>query len=415
MKTISILAITMFFLRSFSAYGQMCGSYDYQQAEFNNNPSLKSSFNSIEQFINQRQQVAIMSRGEETVIKIPVVVHILYHTQDEKISDAQVQNQIDILNACFRRRNADSVNTPLRFKSVAADCGIEFQLATSDSRSRSTTGIIRKYTPIEKWKMDDKMKFSSSMGDDAWDPSSYLNIWICRLDKLAGYASFPGGEMNKDGLAIDFAALGTVGATSGYGMGKTAVHELGHWLGLKHLWGDEYCGDDGVADTPKQAGYTIGCPNNIRITCGNSPNGDMYMNYMDFTNDACTNMFTIGQKMRMKALFEPGGSRFSLLSSKGLTTPLIFEIPLQENDPKWLKPQLFPNPTSTTLTLDLTYDARWVGSTLQITNLTGLSMMQQKITSKVQQINVQNFPSGVYILAAKREDGLSIKLQFVKL
>src|SRR6185436_7443681 len=122
------------------------------------------------------------------------------------------------------------------------------------------------------------------------------------------------------------------------------------WLSLKHLWGDTYCGDDGVGDTPKQAGYNIECPGVINITCGNGPYGDMYMNYMDLTNDACMNLFTQGQKARMRTLFDQGGPRSSLLVSKGLNPPLTSEIELPEEDPKWLHPQLYPNPATTQLT-----------------------------------------------------------------
>jgi hypothetical protein len=355
------------------------------------------------------------SRIEGNVIKIPVVVHILYHSPSEKISDARVQSQIDVLNKCFRHLNADSVKTPAVFKSLAADCEIEFQLARSDSRSRSTTGIIRKYTPITKWTMDDQMKFSVNMGDDAWDAKSYLNIWVCNLDKLAGYASFPGSDAAKDGLVIDFDAFGAINSGSGYDLGKTAVHEVGHWLGLKHLWGDENCGDDGVNDTPKQASYTIGCPSTIRITCGNGPNGDMYMNYMDFTSDLCTNLFTSGQKARMRSLFAAGGPRNAILVSKGLNQPLIYEAPVPDSDPQWLHPQLYPNPANSFITLDLAYDARWIGKMIRIVNLQGQTVLQVQITGKILQIDLNKLQAGIYFLAAKREDGESMKMRFVKL
>ena len=108
----------------------------------------------------------------------------------------------------------------------------------------------------------------------------------------------PGDPSDKDGLVFSIAALG----------GRTAVHEIGHWLSLRHLWGDADCGDDGVADTPKQTTYTNGCPSGVRISCNNAPYGDMYMDYMDFTDDACIVMFTKGQKQKMRALFEPGGA-----------------------------------------------------------------------------------------------------------
>ncbi|MBK8951796.1 MAG: hypothetical protein IPM85_05195 [Chitinophagaceae bacterium] len=107
------------------------------------------------------------------------------------------------------------------------------------------------------------------------------------------------GDIQKDGIVISYNSFG-VNAAGVYGMGKTAVHEVGHWLGLRHIWGDAYCGDDGVDDTPRQASYTIGCPTDIRVTCGNAPYGDMYMNFMDVTNDGCLKMFTHGQKERMR-------------------------------------------------------------------------------------------------------------------
>jgi hypothetical protein len=397
---------------------ERCYTYSYQQEQLRNNAALAEKMNAIEAFTKQHISTSannITNRIEGNIIKIPVVVHVLYHTQSEKISDAQVQKQLDVLNSCFRHRNADSVKTPAYFKPLAADVEIEFQLARSDTRSRSTTGIIKKYTPITKWVMDDKMKFSGNMGDDAWDSKSYLNIWICNLDKLAGYSSLPGGDPAKDGLVIDFGALAAIHGGSGYDLGKTAVHEVGHWLGLKHLWGDENCGDDGVNDTPKQASYTGGCPSTIRITCNNGPHGDMYMNYMDFTNDECINLFTLGQKARMRAIFEPGGPRNTILSSKGLDQPLIFESPLPESDPQWLHPQLYPNPAISVFTLDLSYDPRWIGKVIQVMNLQGQTVMQVQITSKTQQVGINKLQAGVYFLAAKKDDGESIKLRFVKL
>jgi len=411
---LSVLCICMIY--SHVNAQKKCYSSDYRTNEIRLDPSLSEKFKNIEtateNFISQQGTVA--NRGEESVIRIPVVVHILYHTSAEKITDADVYYQIAALNNCFRRRSADTAQTPSYFKPLAADCNIEFQLAISDPKQRATTGIIRKYTPVARWDANDKMKFSSQAGDDAWDPSSYLNIWVCNLDMMAGYSTFPDAAKEKDGLVIAYNVFGSQGST-GYNMGKTAVHEIGHWLNLKHIWGDTYCGDDGVSDTPKQAGFNVDCPSGKLITCNNAPYGDMYMNYMDFTSDACMNLFTTGQKLRMRALFSNGGARSSILLSKGLNPPLIAEAPLPEADPQWYRPNLYPNPATAEMTLDLTYDARWMGKKISITNLQGQTLMSLVITNKEQKISIRDLTPGLYFLVAKKDDGESLKLKFIKL
>ncbi len=402
---LAIILLTGIFSINLNAQDR-CASHTYQQ-----NQVSRANIRSVEEFITRSVAESRITAG---VIKIPVVIHNLYHYPAEKITDQQVQNQLEILNACFRRRNADTVNTPAVFKSLAADIEIEFALARSDSRGRSTSGTIRKYTPIKLWSSDDKVKFNSEMGDDAWDSRSYLNIWVCNLDRLAGYASFPGGPAEKDGIVIDFDAFSSTDH-SGYTMGKTAVHETGHWLGLKHLWGDELCGDDLVDDTPRQASYTPGCPTKIRITCGNGPNGDMYMNYMDFTSDACLNMFTTGQKNRMRSLFNAGGPRAELLNSKGFNSPTIFESPVEQPDPKWLHVQLYPNPAQNEISLDLSYDSRWMGNMVRITNVMGQPVMNVQINAKLFRVNITSLKPGIYFISSQKADGEKMMLRFIKL
>jgi hypothetical protein len=404
----SLLLITSFWAQA----QDKCGSYTYQQ-EFNRtNPSIISSIEDAEKLTIQNR---LLGRLEGTVIKIPVVVHNIYHTPEEKITDAQVYSQIDALNKHFRRRNSDTANAPAYFRALAADCEIEFQLATTAPGNKFTNGITRSYTPITKWTTDDKVKFTSEMGEDAWDSKNYLNIWVCNLDKLAGYASLPGSEINKDGIVISYKAFGTTGSVkSYYSQGKTAVHEVGHWLGLKHIWGDANCGDDGIDDTPKQASYTVGCPNSVRVTCGNSPYGDMYMNYMDITNDECVNMFTVGQKNKMRAQLT-SGVRSGLLTTNAFLLPQVQMIPVEANDPKWLEPKLYPNPATSNITLDLSYDSRWIGKNISITNLSGQIVENVSITSKIVTINISHYKAGMYFLAAKKDDGVSIKSKFIKL
>lgn len=404
-------------MATFSLWAQReCRSSEYEKLTIQNDPSIAASRQSVENFILQHHSStnSFLARGQQIMrIKIPVVVHILYHYPGENISDAVVSSQVSALNRDFKKLNADTSKIPSYFKSFAADCEFEFQLAKVDPRGRATTGIIHKYTPITKWTTDDKIKFSQEMGDDGWDASSYLNIWVGTMTKVIGYSSFPGWPANKDGVVISNSVFGITNSGP-YNQGRTAVHEVGHWLNLKHLWGDAPCGDDGVDDTPVQQTFTVGCPTGIRVSCGNAPNGDMYMDYMDFTNDDCLVMFTKGQMERMRVLFEPGGPRCSILSSKALGIPLIDEIPLPDTPPKWLHVQIFPNPANNKLTLDLSYDARWIGKDLLIVNITGQVQLRKTITSKIQEIDISMLKSGVYFISAEK-DGSKIRGKFVKL
>lgn len=404
---------TLLFIIFFAAHAQdKCGSFIYQQHSQQSNAALPTSMQDIQKL---PLPSTLLERLEGTVIKIPVVVHNVYHTPDEKLSDAQIFSQIEALNTYFRRRNKDTANAPLYFRNLAADCEIEFQLATTAPGNKFTNGITRTYTPITKWTPDDNVKFNNEMGKDAWDSKSYLNIWVCNLDKLAGYASYPGSDSSKDGIVISYKAFGTLGSVkANYAQGKTAVHEVGHWLGLKHIWGDANCGDDGIDDTPTQASYTVGCPNTVRVTCGNSPYGDMYMNYMDITNDECVNMFTKGQKNKMRAQLT-NGDRMGMLTTNAFLLPAVSFIPIENDDPKWLEPKLYPNPAFNNITLDLSYDPRWMGKKIFIYNLTGQTIDIVSISSKIVTININHYKSGMYFLAAKKEDGMSIKSRFVKL
>lgn len=394
-----------------------CSSYNYYVKEIASSTEFKIKQEAIENFTNRfltQPQNNSQARITSAVIKIPVVVHILYHSPSQKISDDIVRQQIRILNCDFRRKNADTSLTPLAFRNVAADCEIEFQLATSDPNRFSTNGIIKKYTPIEQWEANTKMKYTSEMGDDAWDTKSYLNIWVCNLPDLAGYSTTPGTNEKVDGVVIDFSAFGT-NTAPGYGMGRTAVHEIGHWLNLKHIWGDSNCGEDGVSDTPKQETFSIECPKGIHLSCNNGPNGDMYMNYMDLTDDECMNIFTLGQKARMRSLFATGGARESILNSTGLLPPLIVVQTVELPDPVWLFTKIYPNPAYDRLRINVEYDVRWVGKTITVNNLNGQTVMFIKISSAAMEVDISKLQPGVYFLTAKKQEGEFIRHKFIKM
>jgi hypothetical protein len=217
-----------------------CASYEYLQQQLQADPLLAQKMAALGSYSNSDIMLNGAGTPMPTVIKIPVVVHVLYNTPSQNISEAQIRSQLDVLNKDFRKLNADTINVPAVFKHLAADCQIEFELAKIDPSGRATTGITRKSTSILMYGLDDRIKFSKKGGADAWDTENYLNIWVGSLaGGLLGYASVLGCDKAVDGVAITPGAFGTTGAVGApYNKGRTATHEVGHWLGLRHIWGD---------------------------------------------------------------------------------------------------------------------------------------------------------------------------------
>ena len=260
----------------------------------------------------ESQPVEQRSNQANTVVTIPVVFHVVYANGTQNISDAQIMSQLQILNDDFRRLNSDADNT----WSQAADSEVEFCLATNDPQGNPTDGILRVSTTVSSFGTSDNVKFSSSGGSDAWPAGSYLNFWVCNVGGgILGYAQFPGGSAATDGVVCDYRYVGDIGtATAPFNLGRTATHEVGHWLNLYHIWGDGNCNqDDQVSDTPNSDAANFGCATGHQ-SCSST---DMVQNYMDYSDDACMNLFTSGQKTRMQALFAPGGFRASLATSEG--------------------------------------------------------------------------------------------------
>ena len=315
------LSIIILFLCSFSVISQTrsCGTMDYLEVLKFQDPMLEQVMqnnNSLQQRIDNHTE-----NFSSTILTIPVVVHVIYQNSSQNISNAQILSQINILNEDFRKNNSDATSIPSAFVGVAADSEIEFCLAVRDPNGNVTTGITRTSTTNSSFSGYTSMKYSSSGGQDAWNTSNYLNIWVCNLSSgLLGFATFPGGNSSTDGVVCDYAYFGNTGtATYPYHLGRTATHEVGHWLNLYHIWGDSYCGNDYVSDTPKHEESNYGCPSfpHASSCSGTGSNGEMFMNYMDYTNDACMYMFSTGQKNRMRATLT--GTRSSLLSSNGCT------------------------------------------------------------------------------------------------
>lgn len=301
-----------------------CGSMEYLQQQISADPDRGEFLQAIDQ--HAHEWAAAHGDEERAVVTIPVVFHVVYNTAAQNISDALINAQIAQLNADFARLNSDANQTPGLFQGVAANTEIQFCLAQRDPSGNPTTGIVRRQTTVTSFSSNDNVKYTSSGGSNAWPRDSYLNIWTANLSGgLLGYAQFPGGAAATDGVVVLFSSVGSLanpGTASPFHYGRTLTHEVGHWLNLRHIWGDATCGNDQVSDTPVHQTSNGGCPafpkNN---TCGGTTNTEMTMNYMDYTNDGCMNLFTLGQKNRMQALFGTGGSRVALLNSLGCVPP----------------------------------------------------------------------------------------------
>jgi hypothetical protein len=238
-------------------------------------------------------------------ITLPVAVHVVHGSDEQNISDAQVKSQITVLNRDYRAKNRDRNQVPEVWKSLVIDSNIDFALATKDPDGKATTGITRTATTVTSFGPDNSVKSTSTGGVEPWPTDRYLNIWVCNLgSNLLGYAQFPGGPPETDGVVILYSAFGSRGTVAPpFDKGRTATHEVGHFLGLRHIWGDrnDCTGTDFVVDTPPAEHANMGKPSFPHVTCNNGPSGDMFMNYMDYVDDDTMFMFTTGQVARMNA------------------------------------------------------------------------------------------------------------------
>ncbi|WP_396143325.1 zinc metalloprotease [Flavobacterium sp.] len=280
-----------------------CASDEVLKRQLQEDPEMALRMNKIEEFTENFTKNNPNYRLVNGKIEIPVVVNVLYRTTAENISLAQIQSQIDVLNKDFNATNSDYGQVPALFSGVKANVGISFVLDQ----------VIRKSTTKTSWGTADAMKKTNRGGLAPTSPTTKMNLWVCTIGGgILGYAQFPGGSSATDGVVIDSKYLGTTGtATAPFNLGRTGTHEVGHWMNLRHIWGDATCGSDLVADTPTHNTANYGVPTYPHLsTCSGTP-VEMTMNYMDYTDDRGMYMFSLGQKARMDAVFAVGGSRAS--------------------------------------------------------------------------------------------------------
>ncbi|MFH6958799.1 zinc metalloprotease [Flavobacterium aquidurense] len=275
-----------------------CASQQVLDDQLRADPTLAIRMNEIEVFTNKSILTNRLVNGK---IEIPVVVNVLYRTAAQNISDAQIQSQIDVLNKDFNALNSDYNSVPALFSGVKANVGITFVLDQ----------IIRKSTTKTSWGTNDAMKKVAQGGLAPTSPATKLNLWACAIGGgILGYAQFPGGAAATDGVVIDSKYFGLSGAANApFNLGRTGTHEVGHWMNLRHIWGDANCGSDLVSDTPTHNEENYGVPAYPHYsTCTGTP-VEMTMNYMDYVDDNAMYMFSQGQKNRMAAIFVTGGPR----------------------------------------------------------------------------------------------------------
>jgi len=312
------------------APGRSCYAHDKLQEQLQQDPALQQRMDNMENVTQRYLQTAGQARNQTR--SIPVYVHVIYRTNQENISAAQIQSQLDQLNADFAATNAD-YNPPSDFSSVASgNTGIQFTLA----------GVTRKQSSKTSWGTNDAMKLTSQGGVAPVTPATHLNMWVCNIGGgILGYAQFPGGSASTDGVVMSPQYFGSTNYGSGFYLsspfdkGRTTTHEVGHYLNLRHIWGDGGCNvDDLVDDTPVAGRSNAGCPSSTTNTCSGGQR-DMFMNYMDYVDDACMFMFSAGQDARMWACLNTsrtqlgtsggGGGGGSTCSTNEVTLNLDFD------------------------------------------------------------------------------------------
>ncbi len=358
-KVASLSKVIFFFIAVLSSgvsFAQRnCGTVEYNKIIYNQSPEKIDQF---EQWINRKIEENHLQTDapfavfalKETLVTIPVVVHVIHSGEPigagTNISDTQILSQIEVLNEDFRRLNADTSLTQNIFKPVAADVEVEFILAKQDPEGLPTTGIVRVKGSETSWNFNND---ATLKGESYWPAEDYLNIWVAPLSfNLLGFASFPianlegleDQETNRllDGVVIGFDYFGSIekypdaNLDPVFNLGRTTTHEIGHFLGLRHISGDGGCSmDDFVTDTPNQNDQNEGCPATVPGVCA-SVDFEMFQNYMDYTDDACMNIFSLGQKERIRIVVENSPRRASLTTSHALQDPVIsvFDLGIKE-------------------------------------------------------------------------------------
>lgn len=411
---------------------RLCGDALYKEQLSQQYPGFKQSYEKTLQQISDQVERNKTSRGTSTQYTVNVVVHVVWKDSAENLDDSIILSQIQVLNEDYNRLNADTFKLRHSFKPIAGNANIHFNLFQ----------IIRKHTDT-LFKVDlfsggisNKMKYDSLGGSSAIDPVHYLNIWVCKiqplmignvvLGQILGFAYPPNNLSNwpsnsgapnagEDGVVIDYRAFGrnnpnilTIGTQTITVKGRTPVHEVGHYLGLRHIWGDgatfgsNNCqGNDGIQDTPNADNQSNFDCDTTKNTCVDTNLGwttldmpDLIENYMDYSDDGCMNMFSQGQVSWMRTTLE--GPRSGLLTS------------VKENQ-QLIKLHIYPNPSKGRITIQAPLLINH--ATIKIQDIAGKVIYEQEhaLNYGKLNINIDDLNKGVYILTLSNNDTRSIE------
>lgn len=311
-----------------------CGTLQHHEYLKQTRPNYEADLNqynqAIEKYLADKAAGLSIGKSAITTITVPVVVHVVYRTASENISNTQAASQVTVLNNDFAKLNSDAIKvTQPTFSTVASGAQIRFCLAQRDPNGNPTSGVVHYSTTVTSFGTNDAVKSSATGGADPWDVTKYINIWVCNLgSQLLGYGEFPTASLsNTWGLVLHYKYTGSGGtAIAPYNLGRTGTHEFGHCFNLYHIWGDDgtaCTGSDQCSDTPNQAGEHYGCfaAGSIQTdACSPTSPGVMWMNYMDYTDDACMYMFTAQQCARMEAVVNT--APWNILGSSLGCTPI---------------------------------------------------------------------------------------------
>ncbi len=391
----------------------------------------------LQPLIRQMEDQKAANKGAVTVYNIPVVFHVI-HTGTNvgvsyNLSVAQIQSQIDVLNEDFRRLNPDTFKTPAIFKPFAVDCEVNFCLAQTDPNGNATTGIDRINLISAGWTTPPFVNTyinATIKPATIWNTSNYLNIWVVPDftdqfgNDLLGYATFPTssglsglsgnfGTTTSDGVVIWYKSCGRVGLLDqSYNKGRTATHEIGHWLGLRHVWGDANCGNDFCNDTPVQLEANFGNPVHPHVTCSNV-NGDMFMNYMDYCNDFSLNMFSADQKSRIVTVLSNSPMRIAQRNSTACNTP----SGLNESNSK-IQVNIYPNPANSMITVFIPRQLSGAAVQFRFMNMLGATVKSVQKDFQAEGnylLDVNELGEGFYFLEILTSEGQSLeKIQIVR-